>query len=118
MPLSQDELASLAGTSRATVARAFHDWRQHGFIQTSRRHITIVNVAGLRKIAGGLQLSIPDPPDEMTPAVREDHQHGTGLVVRIPHEHRHRGSRHFDTALRAGGAALAPCRHERVMGLS
>lgn len=52
MPLTQDELASLAGTSRATVTRAFSNWRQRGFVLTGPHHITILDQAGLRKVAG------------------------------------------------------------------
>lgn len=55
MPLSQEELASLAGTSRATVTRAFGIWRKRGFIRTAPRHITILAVKGLRKAAGRQQ---------------------------------------------------------------
>ena len=52
MPLSQEELASLAGTSRATVTRALGNWRQRGFIRTGQRRITIMDLAALRRIAG------------------------------------------------------------------
>jgi CRP-like cAMP-binding protein len=52
MPLSQEELASLAGTSRATVTRAFGNWRKRGLIRTGQRRITIMNVNGLRQVAG------------------------------------------------------------------
>jgi CRP-like cAMP-binding protein len=54
LPLSQDELASLAGTSRATVTRALKVWRQRGLINTSQRqrHIIITNVPGLKQLAG------------------------------------------------------------------
>jgi CRP-like cAMP-binding protein len=52
MPLSQQELAALAGTSRATVTRALHNWRQRGYIRTGQRRITITNVQGLRQVAG------------------------------------------------------------------
>jgi CRP-like cAMP-binding protein len=51
MPLSQEELASLAGTSRATVTRAFQNWRKRGFIRTAYRDITITDIRGLRQIA-------------------------------------------------------------------
>ncbi len=51
MPLSQEELASLAGTSRATVQRAYKTWRQRGFNRTGQRHITITDSRGLRQIA-------------------------------------------------------------------
>ena len=51
MPVPQGELASLAGTSRATVARALHEWRRRGLIRTAHRHITITNMDRLRRIA-------------------------------------------------------------------
>jgi CRP/FNR family transcriptional regulator, cyclic AMP receptor protein len=51
-PLSQGELASLAGTSRATVTRALSSWRKRGFIRTAQRHITIINLEALRRVAG------------------------------------------------------------------
>jgi CRP/FNR family transcriptional regulator, cyclic AMP receptor protein len=51
LPLPQGELASLAGTSRATVARALHEWRKRGLIRTAQRHITITNMDSLRRIA-------------------------------------------------------------------
>ena len=52
LPLSQEELASLAGTSRATVTRALSNWRSRGLISTRQRHITITNLPGLRQLAG------------------------------------------------------------------
>ena len=52
MPLSQEELASLAGTSRATVTRALGNWRQRGIIRTGQRRITIRDLGALRQIAG------------------------------------------------------------------
>jgi CRP-like cAMP-binding protein len=52
LPLSQDELASLAGTSRATVARAFSEWRKRGLIRTGQRRITLTDSPGLRRVAG------------------------------------------------------------------
>ena len=52
IPLSQEELASLAGTSRATVARAFENWRKRDIITTGRRGITITDPQALRRIAG------------------------------------------------------------------
>lgn len=52
LPLSQDELASLAGTSRATVARALTGWRKRGLIRTGQRRITLTDVPGLRRAAG------------------------------------------------------------------
>jgi CRP/FNR family cyclic AMP-dependent transcriptional regulator len=55
MPLTQDELASLAGSSRATVTRALSNWRKRGFIITGQRHHTIVDLPGLRWVAGRLR---------------------------------------------------------------
>jgi CRP-like cAMP-binding protein len=52
LPLSQDELASLAGTSRATVARAFSEWRRRGLIRTGQRRVTLTDAPGLRRVAG------------------------------------------------------------------
>jgi CRP/FNR family transcriptional regulator, cyclic AMP receptor protein len=52
LPLTQDELASLAGTSRATVTRALSNWRRRGFILTAQRHMTIIAPEPLRRVAG------------------------------------------------------------------
>jgi CRP/FNR family transcriptional regulator, cyclic AMP receptor protein len=52
LPLTQDELASLAGTSRATVTRALSNWRKRGFILTAQRHMTIIELEPLRRVAG------------------------------------------------------------------
>jgi CRP-like cAMP-binding protein len=52
LPLSQEELASLASASRATVTRALHDWRERGLIQTRTRRITITDPAALRRLSG------------------------------------------------------------------
>ena len=52
MMLTQDELASLTGASRATVTRALSNWRQRGIIRTGQRDITITDPGALRKIAG------------------------------------------------------------------
>jgi len=52
MPLTQDELASMIGASRATVTRALSNWRRRGFILTGQRHVTILAEAGLRKVTG------------------------------------------------------------------
>jgi CRP/FNR family cyclic AMP-dependent transcriptional regulator len=49
--LSQEELASLAGASRATVTRALSNWRQRGIIRTGQRDITITGLDALRRIA-------------------------------------------------------------------
>jgi CRP/FNR family transcriptional regulator, cyclic AMP receptor protein len=52
MPLSQEELANLASTSRATVTRALKDWRERGFIRTGQRHITIRDQQALQRVVG------------------------------------------------------------------
>ena len=52
LPLSQEELASLASASRATVTRALHEWRQRNLVQTSNRRITITDPAALHRLAG------------------------------------------------------------------
>jgi CRP-like cAMP-binding protein len=52
MLLTQEELASLTGASRATVTRALSNWRQRGIIRTGQRDITITDLRALRKIAG------------------------------------------------------------------
>jgi CRP-like cAMP-binding protein len=52
LPLSQEELASLAGTSRATVARALSNWRKRGIIRTGQYRITLIDLPGIRRAAG------------------------------------------------------------------
>ena len=52
MTLTQEELASLTGASRATVTRALSNWRRRGIIRTSQRDIAITDLGALRKIAG------------------------------------------------------------------
>jgi CRP/FNR family transcriptional regulator, cyclic AMP receptor protein len=59
LPLSQDELASLAGTSRATVARALNSWRLRGLIRTGQRRITLTDIPGLRRVAGPVLAAPP-----------------------------------------------------------
>jgi CRP-like cAMP-binding protein len=51
-PLSQEEIASLIGTSRSTVTRALHDWRTRGIIRTDQRQITILDQARMLRLAG------------------------------------------------------------------
>ena len=50
--LTQEELASLTGASRATVTRALGNWRRRGIIRTGQRDITIIDLGALRKITG------------------------------------------------------------------
>jgi CRP/FNR family transcriptional regulator, cyclic AMP receptor protein len=48
--LSQEEWASLAGTSRATVTRILSNWRRRGIIRTGQRQITIIDRQALQQI--------------------------------------------------------------------
>ena len=50
--LTQEELASLTGASRATVTRALSNWRRRGLIRTGQRDITILDLKTLRNITG------------------------------------------------------------------
>jgi CRP/FNR family transcriptional regulator, cyclic AMP receptor protein len=52
LPLTQEELASLAGASRATVTRALNNWRRRGLIRTGQRRVTLIDPQGLRRTAG------------------------------------------------------------------
>lgn len=52
LPLTQEELASLVCSSRATVTRALRDWRRRRLVETSTHHITILDRAALARIAG------------------------------------------------------------------
>ncbi|HEX7609498.1 MAG TPA: helix-turn-helix domain-containing protein, partial [Solirubrobacteraceae bacterium] len=47
-PLSQDELAQWTGASRAGVAQALQAMRELGWIQTTRRRLTLVKPDALR----------------------------------------------------------------------
>jgi CRP/FNR family cyclic AMP-dependent transcriptional regulator len=49
--LTQEDLASMLGTSRSTVARTLHSLRQQGVILTGYRAITITDTDTLREIA-------------------------------------------------------------------
>jgi CRP/FNR family cyclic AMP-dependent transcriptional regulator len=60
IPLTQDEIASLIGTSRATVTRALRDCRHHNLISTARHQITIKDTPALRSLADR-DTHAPDP---------------------------------------------------------
>lgn len=47
LPLSQDDLAGLAFTSRRTVGRVLAQWRESGWISTGRRNIILKDAAAL-----------------------------------------------------------------------
>lgn len=51
LPISQADLASLAATSEASVARAVRTLRDHGLIRTGRRRIILMDSPGLRRYA-------------------------------------------------------------------
>jgi CRP/FNR family transcriptional regulator, cyclic AMP receptor protein len=68
LPLSQEEIASLIGTSRSTVTRALQDWRSRQIIRTGQRKITILDPARLLRIAA------PDAPQEGGPGSRRAHE--------------------------------------------
>jgi CRP/FNR family cyclic AMP-dependent transcriptional regulator len=51
LPLTQEELAGWTGSSREAVSKALSSLRSLGCIETRRRGITILDVAGLRKRA-------------------------------------------------------------------
>lgn len=51
LPLSQQELAGWTGSSREAVSKALQQLRVRGFIETARRGITVLDLAGLRRRA-------------------------------------------------------------------
>lgn len=51
LPLTQQELATMIGRARETVARALTVWRRKGIVLTRRMRIVIVNPDALREIA-------------------------------------------------------------------
>ncbi len=53
VPLTQEELASLAGTSRATVNRVLRDEQTHGTVELSRGRTTLVDPDALARRARG-----------------------------------------------------------------
>jgi CRP/FNR family transcriptional regulator, cyclic AMP receptor protein len=51
--LSQDELAGWVGASREAVAKALRVLRTRGYLSTGRRTMTVLDMDGLRRRAGG-----------------------------------------------------------------
>ena len=51
IPIGQDELARLVGSTRETVSRALTSYRQMGLLTTSHRRISITNLHGLERMA-------------------------------------------------------------------
>ena len=50
VPIGQEELARLVGTSRETVSRALQSYRRLGMVTTSHRRITITDLIGLERM--------------------------------------------------------------------
>jgi CRP-like cAMP-binding protein len=53
LPISQEELAAWTGCSRDSVVKALQTMRGLGWIETSRRRITLLEPESLRRAAGG-----------------------------------------------------------------
>jgi len=51
LPFSQQELAGWTGSSREAVSKSLHHLRARGLIETARRGITVLDLAGLRRRA-------------------------------------------------------------------
>lgn len=51
IPLGQDELARLVGTTRETVSRSLNSYRRLGILTTSHRRITIIDREALERMA-------------------------------------------------------------------
>jgi CRP-like cAMP-binding protein len=51
LPLSQAELAGLSGCSREAAAKALRTFRDLGWVETHRRHITVLDLDPLRRRA-------------------------------------------------------------------
>jgi CRP-like cAMP-binding protein len=52
IPLTQDDLATLAGTSRATVNRVLRDQEKKGTVKIGRMRVTVLDPSALRDAAG------------------------------------------------------------------
>jgi CRP-like cAMP-binding protein len=53
LPLTQQELATMIGRARETVARALTVWRRDGIVDTGRTRFVILTPAALRDVAEG-----------------------------------------------------------------
>lgn len=53
VPLSREDLASLTGTVTETVSRILSGWRRAGLVETGRRWVAIMDVAGLERVREG-----------------------------------------------------------------
>ena len=61
-PLSQPEIASLAGTNLRTTERALRDFERAGLLIRRYRRIDIGNLSDLRRLAGTATLDVNLPP--------------------------------------------------------
>jgi CRP/FNR family transcriptional regulator, cyclic AMP receptor protein len=52
IPLTQQEIASMAGCTRPTVNRALRAAEEAGMLDLARRRIRVLDVSGLRQLAG------------------------------------------------------------------
>jgi len=52
VPFSQHELAAMIGSSRESVSRALVGLRDHGLVESRRRGVALLDVAGMRRRAG------------------------------------------------------------------
>ncbi|MFI5932237.1 Crp/Fnr family transcriptional regulator [Actinoplanes sp. NPDC051494] len=53
VPLSQPELAAMIGIAQATVQKAVADLRERGLVATGYRRVTVLDPAGLNRLASG-----------------------------------------------------------------
>jgi CRP-like cAMP-binding protein len=52
IPLTQDEIASMAGCTRPTVNRALRSAEEAGMVDLARRRIHVLDIEGLRRMTG------------------------------------------------------------------
>jgi CRP-like cAMP-binding protein len=57
IPLIQEEIAALAGASRATVNRVLRDAENRGFVRLSRGKTTLLDENGMSRLA---RIRVPD----------------------------------------------------------
>lgn len=60
IPLTQQDLAEMTGTTLYTVNRILHKWEGTGLVRTAREQVTITGVSALRAIAEDLPSSSED----------------------------------------------------------
>ncbi len=53
LPISQNELGQLMGTSRESINKHLQTWRRQGWIELERRHVIIRDADGLRDVVEG-----------------------------------------------------------------